>query len=263
MDRLRGKIPDMTFRPLLAAAAFAAALPALSALTALAAPNPCSTVTPVELTGAEEAAYIAKKTAEVFKVSPKLQATPSATAAAYAVPDGWRRELLAFDAVPVEKYERATLFLHGGGYLGGLHDHCRSWGLHLADALTAYSGLLKAGMDPARTVLIGDSAGGRRECGAQDLSGHVARLDDPASGAAGVAGGGGGRKRMTQGVSARAASGRVRPGSAPAGAHPSPGVCCGSEGISVDSICSMQLLPEKAMPQSLAVRILLTCRSIA
>ena len=137
MDRLRGKIPDMTFRPLLAAAAFAAALPALSALTALAAPNPCSTVTPVELTGAEEAAYIAKKTAEVFKVSPKLQATPSATAAAYAVPDGWRRELLAFDAVPVEKYERATLFLHGGGYLGGLHDRCRSWGLYLADVMEA------------------------------------------------------------------------------------------------------------------------------
>ena len=95
--------------------------------------------------------------------------------------------------MPVLKYtnpkgrsDRTVLFLHGGGYIGGLHGRYLDWGLHqgdladagtlfavdyrlapehtypaaLEDAVTAYRAILKAGTDPQQIVLVGDSAGG-------------------------------------------------------------------------------------------------------
>lgn len=82
--------------------------------------------------------------------------------------------------------DRTVLFLHGGGYIGGLHGRYLDWGLHqgdlvdagtlfavdyrlapehtypaaLEDAVTAYRAILKAGTDPQQIVLVGDSAGG-------------------------------------------------------------------------------------------------------
>lgn len=162
----------------------------LAASGAQAAPNPFTNVPEVKLEGAARAAYIQEKTDKIFGVVPKATA---AAPAPFAVPDGWSRiSRKAYGQGAVETYAAVkggkadVLFLHGGGYVGGLHDRYRNWGLHLGDvagagkvyeldyrtspehpypaaledALAAYAGLLKDGMDPAKTVLVGDSAGG-------------------------------------------------------------------------------------------------------
>lgn len=152
--------------------------------------NPYTHVKTVTMTAAEEAAYIDQKTTAIFAPS-AAPARPASTA--YVVPQGWTRENLQFANVPVEKYTnpagdaaRIVLFLHGGGYVGSLHNRYRDWGVHQAelagsgtllavdyrlapahaypaaldDAVTAYTGLLAAGYDPAKMILVGDSAGG-------------------------------------------------------------------------------------------------------
>lgn len=166
----------------------------LAASGAQAAPNPFTNVPEVKLEGAAEAAYIQEKTDKVFGIVPKAAA---AAPAPFSVPDGWTQvSRKAYGQGAVETYaaenggknnsKADVLFLHGGGYVGGLHDRYRNWGLHLGDvagagkvyeldyrtspahpypaaledALAAYAGLLKDGMDPAKTVLVGDSAGG-------------------------------------------------------------------------------------------------------
>lgn len=77
--------------------------------------NPFSSVEILDISGAEEAAYIDKKTTDFFNAYSR----PSDN---YVVPDGWQREILSFDGVQVEKYtstktdtDRILLFLHGGG----------------------------------------------------------------------------------------------------------------------------------------------------
>ena len=148
--------------------------------------NPFSSVEILDISGAEEAAYIDKKTTDFFNAYSR----PSDN---YVVPDGWQREILSFDDVQVEKYtstktdtDRILLFLHGGGYVGGLNNNYRDWGLHkaelagnatllaldyrlapqhlypaaLEDAVKAYKGLLQAGYNPENMILMGDSAGG-------------------------------------------------------------------------------------------------------
>ena len=156
--------------------------------TADAAPNPFSNVSELTLEGAAETAYIREKTDQIFGIVPKAAEAP----APFAVPDGWTlASKKAYAKGTVETYTAKNdgvnvLFVHGGGYVGGLHDRYRNWGLHLGDvigagkvheldyrtapehpypaaledALAAYAGLLKDGMDPSKTILMGDSAGG-------------------------------------------------------------------------------------------------------
>lgn len=159
-------------------------------LTAASYINPYSHVKTVTMSPAEEAAYIDQKTTEIFNPT-----TPSTSPAstAYVAPQGWMQEKLQFANVPVEKYTnpagdaaRIVLFLHGGGYVGGLHNRYRDWGIHQAelagsgtllavdyrlapehaypaaldDAVTTYTGLVAVGYDPAKMILVSDSAGG-------------------------------------------------------------------------------------------------------
>lgn len=170
--------------------AAAAALIALSSFGAAAAPNPFSAVAPISLSPADEAAYIRQKTDRIFGAQAPA---PAAAPAPYAAPDGWQMERKAFGRGAAEisvrrdaAGDRAVLFLHGGGYVLPLRDHYRNWSHRLADvagasklysvdyraskdalfpaaledALAAYEGLLKEGMNPAKTLVIGDSAGG-------------------------------------------------------------------------------------------------------
>lgn len=83
------------------------------------------------------------------------------------------------------KEEKVILYLHGGAYIAGGGDYCRSVGTNVAkysgwqtlvvdyrlapenpypaaleDALTAYTTLLEQGIEPSNIVLFGDSAGG-------------------------------------------------------------------------------------------------------
>jgi len=150
--------------------------------------NPYTGVKTLTVSEQEEAAYIDKKMTEFFH--------PAAVSAAgtdgYEAPAPWQEQELVFDSVPVLKYtnpkgrsDRTVLFLHGGGYIGGLHYLYRDWGLHqgdlaqvgtlfavdyrlapehtypaaLEDAMTAYRAILKEGTDPQQIVLVGDSAG--------------------------------------------------------------------------------------------------------
>lgn len=148
--------------------------------------NPFSDVQTVQLSDEAQAAYINEKTFKFFN-------SPSRPAGEYVVPDGWQQEKLSFDGTPVEKYtsttgesDRILLFLHGGGYVGSLNNLYRDWGLHkaevagagtvfmvdyrlapenvypaaLEDAASAYKGLLAAGYNPNKIILMGDSAGG-------------------------------------------------------------------------------------------------------
>lgn len=163
---------------------------ALPVLGLAAAVNPYSTVKTVQLSGEAEQQYIADKTTAVFSAA---NAAPrNLDPAKYVVPKGWKQEVLKMNGVSVEKYtpvkktNRTVFFIHGGGYVGALHDRYRDWGIHqgelagnatvleldyrvapahlypaaLDDAVKAYTGLLQAGYDPSRMVLIGDSAGG-------------------------------------------------------------------------------------------------------
>lgn len=149
--------------------------------------NPYANVEILNMSTAQEADYIDEQVNKFFN------STASTANEAYIVPDNWKQEKLNFDGVPVEKYtstttqtDRIVLFLHGGGYVGGLNNRYRDWGLHQAelagnatllavdyrlapqnvyptalnDAVTAYKGLLKAGYNPENMILVGDSAGG-------------------------------------------------------------------------------------------------------
>lgn len=148
--------------------------------------NPYNNVQTVQMSDEAKAVYIDEKTSEFFN-------SPSRPEGEYVVPEGWQREILSFDGAAVEKYtsadvksDRILLFMHGGGYVSGLNNLYRDWGLYkaqvagagtvfmvdyrlapenvypaaLEDAASAYKGLLAAGYNPNKIVLMGDSAGG-------------------------------------------------------------------------------------------------------
>ena len=112
---------------------------------------------------------------------------------AFTAPDGWRYDTFQTAGVTVERLtnpkaasNRVILQLHGGGYIGPLHDRYRQFAvqhavvtdaaetymLHyrlapehtypaaLEDAAAVYTELLRRGIEPERIVVIGDSAGG-------------------------------------------------------------------------------------------------------
>lgn len=150
--------------------------------------NPFISTKCINLSADEKAQYIDKKTTQLF--SPTVAARPALDK--YKIPANWKREQLTFNQVTVEKYtpkkksDRIVLFMHGGGYVGGLHNRYRDWGISLAanagnatllavdyryapknvfpaaldDAAAAYKGIIDAGYDPEKMILIGDSAGG-------------------------------------------------------------------------------------------------------
>jgi monoterpene epsilon-lactone hydrolase len=115
-----------------------------------------------------------------------------AMGAATPLPDGVKVEPLSLGGVPAEKLTpkgadptRTIFYLHGGGYcIGGCASH-RAWVARMAvaagatayvvdyrlapehrfpaavdDGLSAWKALLASGVDPCRTVIAGDSAGG-------------------------------------------------------------------------------------------------------
>lgn len=149
--------------------------------------NPYSNVKYMTFKGDEERVYIDRKTTAVFSagVMPVQEE--------YVTPKGWQREVLTINKIPVERYQRersksdrVVLFLHGGGYIGGLNNRYRDWGVNLAelagggellavdyriapkykhpaaleDALAAYEGIIADGYDPEKMIVMGDSAGG-------------------------------------------------------------------------------------------------------
>jgi acetyl esterase/lipase len=149
--------------------------------------NPFTNPQILNISGAEEAAYIDKKTSEFFSPSKN---TPDAE---YVVPNGWTQQKLDYEGVTVEKYaftkqktDRVLLFLHGGGYVASLNNIYRDWGIHqgelaknatvympdyriapaykhpsaLEDAAAAYKGMLADGINPNNIIITGDSAGG-------------------------------------------------------------------------------------------------------
>ncbi|MBR1420822.1 MAG: alpha/beta hydrolase [Selenomonadaceae bacterium] len=151
--------------------------------------NPYSDTQVVQLTGESKRDYIAEKMDSFFTARYSAAQQKSE----YEVPKGWKFKRLDFNGIPVERFtpkknsaDRILLFFHGGGYVGGLNDRYRDWGLYLAeksgnaalfaldyriapenqypaaldDAVNAYFGMLDAGCDPNKIVLIGDSAGG-------------------------------------------------------------------------------------------------------
>lgn len=171
-------------------AVLGAALVMNTAFVGATAVNPYTNTAPLYTQGAQKAAYIQEKTDGIF--APQTSPSSPATSG-YDVPTGWKQEKLMLNGVSVEKYtpanvqtDRVVLFLHGGGYVGGLHNRYRDWGIHqgeiagnatvlmvdyriapantypaaLDDAVAAYKGLLKEGYDPDKIVLVGDSAGG-------------------------------------------------------------------------------------------------------
>lgn len=112
---------------------------------------------------------------------------------AFTAPDGWSYDTFQAEGVTVERLEnpkaasdRVILQLHGGGYVGPLHDLYRqmavrhavvtdaaeTYMLHyrlapehtypaaLEDAAAVYNELLRRGIEPERIVVMGDSAGG-------------------------------------------------------------------------------------------------------
>ncbi|HUO11226.1 MAG TPA: alpha/beta hydrolase [Caulobacteraceae bacterium] len=116
----------------------------------------------------------------------------NAMGAAAPAPEGVRVESLELGGVPAEKLTpkcadatRTIFYLHGGGYcIGGCESH-RGWVSRMADAagataytidyrlapehrfpaavddaLAAWRAVLARGVDPSRTVIAGDSAGG-------------------------------------------------------------------------------------------------------
>ena len=149
--------------------------------------NPFTNIQYKEFKGEEEKAYIKQKMTAMFSGGPLNAPTE------YVTPKGWQREVLTLNNVPVERFvpeqaktDRVVLFLHGGGYIGGLHNRYRDWGVNLAelagkaellavdyrlapqyqhpaaleDALAAYEGILAKGYDPQKMIIMGDSAGG-------------------------------------------------------------------------------------------------------
>ena len=113
--------------------------------------------------------------------------------AAFTAPDSWSYDTFRAGNVLVERLanpkaasDRVVLQLHGGGYVGPLHDRYRQFAvqqavvtdaaetymLHyrlapehtypaaLEDAAAVYNELLRRGMEPERIVVMGDSAGG-------------------------------------------------------------------------------------------------------
>lgn len=178
-----------TMKRICAALLTAAWIGVLSGAADAARTNPYTNVKTLTVSGQEEAAYIDKKMTEFFR--PVTSA--GGGSGGYEAPAPWQEQNLVFDSVPVLKYtnpkgksDRTVLFLHGGGYIGGLHGRYLDWGLHqgdladagtlfavdyrlapentypaaLEDAVTAYRAILKAGTDPQQIVLVGDSAGG-------------------------------------------------------------------------------------------------------
>lgn len=163
------------------------ALTAVPSVAEAAYENPFSDIQYKEFKGEEEKAYIEQVTTAMFSGAPLNPPVE------YVTPKGWQREVLTFNNVTVEQYvpeqretERVVLFLHGGGYIGGLHNRYRDWAVNLAelagkaellavdyriapqfkypaaleDALAAYEGILSKGYNPEKMIIVGDSAGG-------------------------------------------------------------------------------------------------------
>ena len=178
-----------TMKRICAALLTAAWIGVLSGAADAARTNPYTNVKTLTVSGQEEAAYIDKKITEFFR--PVTSA--GGGSGGYEAPAPWQEQNLVFDSVPVLKYtnpkgksDRTVLFLHGGGYIGGLHGRYLDWGLHqgdladagtlfavdyrlapthvypaaLEDAAAVYQGLLSRGVKPWNIILVGDSAGG-------------------------------------------------------------------------------------------------------
>lgn len=149
--------------------------------------NPYTHMKYMKFRGDEEKVYIEKKTTALFRN--RTAAIPEE----YVTPEGWKREQLLFNNIPVERFapeqvrsDNVVLFLHGGAYIGGLSNRYRDWGVNLAelaghaemlavdyrlapkhkhpaaleDAVAAYEGILAKGYSPDKIILMGDSAGG-------------------------------------------------------------------------------------------------------
>ena len=120
-------------------------------------------------------------------------AASSAKPAVFEAPDGWTYTRYSQDGLVLEELtnpedsgNRTVLQLHGGGYIGPLHNGYRNQGVRQAvlsnardtymvnyrlaprhtypaaldDAMTAYRFMLKKGYKPENIIVFGDSAGG-------------------------------------------------------------------------------------------------------
>lgn len=140
----------------------------------------------VILTGQAKQDYISNEIKVLFQQS-KETVTP------FTMPDGWTKDMVYYEQVPVEHYHneriksnRVILQFHGGGYVAGMTDYHRTLALKeatlmeasdvysvdyrlapeykypaaLEDAITVYKSLLAAGIEGQHIIIVGDSAGG-------------------------------------------------------------------------------------------------------
>ncbi len=161
---------------------------ALASLSAWAAPAWRLPPDGIKLEGAEKQAYMAGQMDALFR-----RHNAHAAEVPFEAPDGWGYDSLCLDGLKVERLENTAmpndvivLQLHGGGYIGPLHDRYRSLAVKqgvlakaravymvnyrlapkhtypaaLEDALKVYEYLLRHGARPENIIVFGDSAGG-------------------------------------------------------------------------------------------------------
>ena len=159
-----------------------------SSLPAYAAPAWTLPSEGVQMENTAKQAYIYKEMYGRFH-----PAASSAKPAVFEAPDGWTYTRYSQDGLVLEELtnpegsgNRTVLQLHGGGYIGPLHNGYRNQGVRQAvlsnardtymvnyrlaprhtypaaldDAMTAYRFMLKKGYKPENIIVFGDSAGG-------------------------------------------------------------------------------------------------------
>ncbi|WP_418926063.1 alpha/beta hydrolase [Dialister hominis] len=159
-----------------------------SSLPAYAAPAWTLPSEGVQMENTAKQAYIYKEMYGRFH-----PAASSAKPAVFEAPDGWTYTRYSQDGLVLEELtnpegsgNRTILQLHGGGYIGPLHNGYRNQGVRQAvlsnardtymvnyrlaprhtypaaldDAMTAYRFMLKKGYKPENIIVFGDSAGG-------------------------------------------------------------------------------------------------------